>query len=129
MSQIPSELKYTSDHEWIRIEDGVATIGITHHAQDQLGDIVFCGDTPDEGDDVDEGDVIAVVESVKANSDVYAPVKGSIAAVNGGLEDEPELVNSDPYGKGWMVRIKLESDDVAGLLSAEQYEALVADES
>ena len=129
MSQIPADLLYTSDHEWVRIADGVATVGITHHAQDQLGDIVFCGDAPDEGDKVEKGDVVAVVESVKANSDIYSPVDGKVAAVNEELEEEPELVNSEPYGRGWIVKVKLSDDDTSDLLTAEQYEALVENES
>jgi len=129
MSQIPADLLYTSDHEWVRVADGVATVGITHHAQDQLGDIVFCGDAPDEGDKVEKGDVVAVVESVKANSDIYSPVDGKIAAVNEALEEEPELVNSSPYENGWIVKVKLSDDDTSDLLNAEQYEALVENES
>ncbi len=129
MSQIPADLLYTSDHEWVRIADGVATVGITHHAQDQLGDIVFCGDAPDAGDKVEKGDVVAVVESVKANSDIYSPVDGKVVAVNESLEEEPELVNSSPYENGWIVKVKLSDDDTSDLLTPAQYEALVENES
>jgi len=130
MAEIPANLLYSSDHEWVAIADGVATIGITHHAQDQLGDIVFCGDSPEPGKKVEKGDAVAVVESVKANSDIYSPVDGKIVAVNEELEEEPELVNSDPYGKGWILKVKLKDvDDVHELLNAEQYEKLVENES
>ncbi len=129
MANIPSDLLYTSDHEWVRIADGIATVGITDHAQDQLGDIVFCGDAPDAGSKVESGDVVAVVESVKANSDIYSPVDGKVTGVNEELEEEPELVNSDPYGRGWIVKLKLKDNDVSQLLTAEQYEALVEQES
>lgn len=128
MANIPQNLLYTSDHEWVKIEGKVATIGITDHAQDQLGDIVFLGDAPDAGTKLEKGDVIGVVESVKATSDIYAPVDGKIAELNEDLEEEPELVNSDPYGRGWILKIKLSEEDVSDLLNAEQYEELVENE-
>lgn len=122
MSNIPSELRYASSHEWVRPEgDGVFTVGITEHAQDLLGDMVFV-DLPDVGDSYAAGDDACVAESVKAASDVYAPIAGEIVAVNEDLEDAPELVNSDPYGDGWLFKIK--ADDVAEvdeLLDAEGY--------
>ncbi len=106
MSNIPQELKYASSHEWVRSEgNGVYTVGITEHAQDLLGDMVFV-DFPDVGDSVAQGDDVAVAESVKAASDIYAPISGEIVAVNDALNDSPETVNSAPYTDGWMFKIK-----------------------
>lgn len=122
MSNIPSELKFATSHEWVRNEgDGVVTVGISEHAQGLLGDMVFV-ELPEVGENVNTGDDVAVAESVKAASDVYAPVSGEVLEVNEELEDSPELVNSDPYGDGWMFKIKL--DDAAeldALLDAEGY--------
>lgn len=122
MSNIPSDLRYASSHEWVRPEgDGVYTIGITEHAQELLGDMVFV-ELPDVGDQISAGDDVAVAESVKAASDVYAPITGEVLAVNEDLEDSPELVNSDPYGDGWMFKVKAEDDaEIAELLDAEAY--------
>jgi glycine cleavage system H protein len=125
MAHIPAQLLYTSDHEWVSITDGVATVGITHHAQDQLGDIVFCGDSPSVGDGVGKGDVVAVVESVKANSDIYSPVAGEVTELNDELSNEPELINSDPYGRGWILKVAVGEDASEGLMTAEAYAALV----
>lgn len=129
MSNIPAELRYATSHEWVRPEgDGVFTVGITEHAQDLLGDMVFV-DLPDVGDDVAAGDDAAVAESVKAASDVYAPITGEVIAVNEDLEDAPELVNSDPYGDGWMFKVKAEDiSEVEGLLDAEGYAQNIEDE-
>lgn len=129
MSNIPAELRYATSHEWVRPEgDGVFTVGITEHAQDLLGDMVFV-DLPDVGDDVAAGDDAAVAESVKAASDVYAPITGEVVAVNEDLEDSPELVNSDPYGDGWMFKVKAEDvSEVEGLLDAEGYAQNIEDE-
>lgn len=129
MSQIPSELKYVSSHEWIRHEgDGVVTVGITDHAQELLGDVVFV-EAPDTDEEVAADDEIAVVESVKAASDIYAPIAGTILTVNEELEDSPELVNSDPYGDGWMFTMKLaDMDEYEKLMSAEEYAEEIADE-
>ena len=126
MSNIPKELRYAATHEWVRPEgDGVFTVGISEHAQDLLGDMVFV-ELPDVGDKVSTGDDIAVAESVKAASDVYAPISGEIIEVNGDLEDSPELVNSDPYGDGWMYKIKADDpSEVEGLLDAEGYESSI----
>ena len=123
MSNIPAELKYVASHEWLRLEeDGTITVGITDHAQDLLGDVVFV-ELPEVGDAVSVDDEIAVVESVKAASDVYAPLTGEIVAINENLEDEPEIINSDPYGDGWFFKIKpLNADDYDELLSAEDYQ-------
>ncbi len=129
MSEIPAELRYTSDHEWVREEDdGSLTVGITAHAQEALGDLVFV-ELPDEGRLSEAGEACAVVESVKAASDVYAPVAGTVVAINEALEDKPELVNESPYGEGWLFR--LEPDDprnLEGLLNAQAYSALLDEE-
>lgn len=129
MSNIPNDLRYASTHEWVRPEgDGVFTVGISEHAQDLLGDMVFV-ELPDVGDNVSTGDDVAVAESVKAASDVYAPISGEVVAVNEELEDSPELVNSDPYGDGWMFKIKAEdASEVENLLDAEGYENSLDDE-
>lgn len=122
MSNIPAELKYVASHEWLRQEDdGTITVGITEHAQDLLGDIVYV-ELPEVGDNVSADDEIAVVESVKAASDVYAPISGEIVAINEELEDAPETINTDPYGDGWFFRIKpANAEDFDGLLSADDY--------
>lgn len=123
MSNIPSELKYATSHEWVRNEgDGIVTVGITEHAQGLLGDMVFV-ELPEVGDSVSTGDDVAVAESVKAASDIYAPVSGEIVEVNEDLEDSPELVNSDAFGDGWMFKIKLDdASELDNLLDAEGYE-------
>lgn len=129
MSNFPADLRYASTHEWVRPEgDGVFTIGISDHAQQLLGDMVFV-ELPDIDAEVGTGDDIAVAESVKAASDVYAPISGRILAVNEELEDTPELVNSDPYGDGWLFKIKAEDpEEVEGLFDAEGYEGSIEDE-
>jgi glycine cleavage system H protein len=123
---IPEDLQYTKSHEWVRIEGDTATIGITDHAQDELGDIVFV-ELPEEGDAFDAGESFGTVESVKAVSDLYAPVGGEVVEVNSALEDAPENINEDPYGEGWIV--KLRTTDEADLLSPEEYEKVVEEES
>lgn len=123
---IPEDLQYTKSHEWVRIEGDTATIGITDHAQDELGDVVFI-ELPGEGDIFDAGESFGTVESVKAVSDLYAPVGGEVVEVNTSLEDAPEKINEDPYGEGWMV--KLRTSDEADLLSPEEYEKVVEEES
>lgn len=122
MSNIPAELKYVSSHEWIRDEgDGTVTIGITDHAQELLGDVVFI-ELPEVGDTFAAGDDLGVVESVKAASDIYAPISLEVVAVNGDLEDSPELANSDPYGDGWFFRVKVaDSAELEDLLGADEY--------
>ncbi|MEH4692367.1 MULTISPECIES: glycine cleavage system protein GcvH [Atlantibacter] len=129
MSNVPGELKYSKEHEWLRKEaDGTYTVGITEHAQELLGDMVFV-DLPDVGTNVSAGDDCAVAESVKAASDIYAPVSGEIVAVNDALSDSPEQVNSEPYGAGWIFRIKASDEsEVDALLDAAGYEALLEDE-
>lgn len=129
MSNIPKELKYTSTHEWVRPEgDGIYTVGITEHAQELLGDMVFV-DLPDEGDTYAAGDDACVAESVKAASDVYAPIAGEIVGINEDLEDSPELVNSDPYGDGWLFKIKASDEtEVAELLTADAYQEVITED-
>ncbi|MDO6560270.1 glycine cleavage system protein GcvH [Paraglaciecola chathamensis] len=129
MSNIPSDLRYATTHEWVRPEgDGTFTVGISEHAQELLGDMVFV-ELPDVGATVSAGDDIAVAESVKAASDVYAPIGGEIVGVNEELEDSPELVNSDPFGDGWLFRIKADdAQEVEGLLDAEGYENSIEEE-
>jgi glycine cleavage system H protein len=121
----PSELKYTEDHEWIRIEGDTAFIGITDHAQKELGDIVYV-DINTVGDSLEKGEVFGSVEAVKTVSDLFIPVAGTVSEVNEELDSEPELVNSDPYGRGWMVKITLANpDDTEGLLSVEDYKQFI----
>ncbi|MFT4938898.1 MAG: glycine cleavage system H protein [Paraglaciecola sp.] len=129
MSNIPAELRYASTHEWVRPEgDGTFTIGISEHAQELLGDMVFI-ELPDVGAEVSAGDDIAVAESVKAASDVYAPISGEVISINEDLENTPELVNSDPYGDGWLFRIKAEDPaEIEALLDAEGYENSIDEE-
>lgn len=121
----PAELKYTKDHEWIKVEGDTATIGITDYAQGELGDIVFVDvDTVDE--DLNEGDVFGSVEAVKTVSDLYLPVAGTVLEVNAELEDQPELLNTDPYGKGWIIKLKVsDTADLSTLLSSEEYQEVV----
>jgi glycine cleavage system H protein len=129
MSNVPKELKYAASHEWVRNEgDGVFTVGISEHAQELLGDMVFV-ELPEEGDSVAMGDDCAVAESVKAASDIYAPLTGEIIGINEDLEDSPELVNNDPYGDGWLFKIKAEDEsELSNLLDAEAYSASIEDE-
>jgi glycine cleavage system H protein len=124
MSQTPIGLTYASSHEWARLEeDGTVTVGISDHAQQALGDVVFV-EAPDVGDDLDAGGEAGVVESVKAASDIYSPVSGEVVAINAVLEDTPETINEDPYGEGWMFRVKpADLSELDELLSAEAYEA------
>lgn len=124
MAQVPAELKYVASHEWIREEgDGIVTVGITDFAQEQLGDVVFI-ELPEVGSEVNKDDAIAVVESVKAASDIYAPVSGEIIEVNEELADEPEKANSEPYDGAWFFKVKLsEESELGDLLNAEQYSA------
>ncbi|MBT32212.1 MAG: glycine cleavage system protein H [Thalassobius sp.] len=119
----PKELKYTKDHEWIKIDGDEALIGITEFAQKELGDIVYV-DINTVGDEVEEGDVFGSVEAVKTVSDLFMPVKGEVLEFNEALDAEPELVNSDPYGKGWMIKIKIaDGASLDALLDSEAYEA------
>ncbi|MGA7799833.1 MAG: glycine cleavage system protein GcvH [Gammaproteobacteria bacterium] len=129
MSDLPADLKYTKTHEWLRAEsDGSVTVGITEHAQDQLGDMVYV-ELPDTGRSVAVDEACAVVESVKAASDVYAPIAGEIVAVNEALADSPEKVNQAPYGDGWLLRIQPESADALdAMLDVGGYQALLDSE-
>jgi len=129
MSNIPGELKYSKSHEWVRIEeDGSVTIGITDHAQGLMGDMVFV-ELPEVGSDYSTGDDCAVVESVKAASDVYAPIEGQVTAVNDALADAPETLNADPFGEGWIYRMQPgDSGELNNLMDAKAYEELVAAE-
>ena len=122
----PKDLKYTKEHEWVRDNgDGTVTIGITEFAQGELGDIVFVEIEP-EGSEFDQDEVFGTVEAVKTVSELYSPVGGEIIEINDELEDEPELVNSDPYGEGWMVKIKVsDASELDSLLSVDEYEELV----
>ena len=123
---VPGDLQYTKSHEWVRVEGDVATVGITDHAQDELGDVVFV-ELPEQGATLAAGDSFGAVESVKAVSDLYAPVSGEVVEVNSALEDSPEKINEDPYGEGWI--LKLQVSDQADLLSAADYEKLLEEES
>jgi glycine cleavage system H protein len=129
ISDLPKELYYTQTHEWLRMEDdGSVVVGITDHAQSQLGELVFV-DVPDVGILVHAADEVAVVESVKAASDVYSPITGKIIAVNEDLEESPGLVNSDPYGDGWLFRIEIQDpDEFNELLDAEGYSAYLEED-
>ena len=130
MSNVPAELKYTKTHEWVRQEaDGSVTIGISEHAQDLLGDMVFV-ELPEVGRQLAASEDCAVVESVKAASDVYAPITGEVTEANSALEDSPEIVNQSPYGDGWLFRMMpADAAEVDGLLDAAGYAAVVAEES
>ena len=123
---VPQDLQYTRSHEWVRVEEGVATIGITEHAQDELGDVVFV-ELPEQGATLAAGDSFGAVESVKAVSDLYAPVGGEVIETNGSLEDNPEKINEDPYGEGWILKLQISAE--ADLLSAADYEKLLEEES
>ena len=129
MSELPGDLLYTAEHEWLRREDdGTVSIGVTDHAQSALGDLVYV-ELPEVGQDVDNGGDMAVVESVKAASDVYSPIDGTVAAVNEVLADDPETINSDPYGDGWIVKVKPSGDiDESVLMTPDAYQALLDEE-
>jgi glycine cleavage system H protein len=129
MTELPGDLMYTREHEWLRREDdGSVSIGITDHAQEALGDLVYV-ELPEVGQDLDSGGDMAVVESVKAASDVYAPISGAVVAVNEELGDDPEKINADPYGDGWIVRIKpSEEIDESALLAPDDYQTLLDEE-
>jgi glycine cleavage system H protein len=124
---VPKELRYHPEHTWARLEDGVATVGITDHAQKELGDIVFL-ELPEEGRELSEGEVFGTVESSKSVSELYCPVGGNVEAVNRGVEDAPERINDDPYGEGWLIRVRLSPGfDPSRLLDAAAYEEHVGE--
>jgi glycine cleavage system H protein len=124
---IPADLKYTKDHEWIKFDGDIATIGVTDFAQKELGDIVFV-EVDTEGETLSAGDVFGSVEAVKTVSDLFMPLAGTVESFNEGLEDKPEVVNQDPYGEGWMVKIKMEAGtDTSELLTADQYKEVIGE--
>ncbi len=128
MSEVPTELKFLSSHEWVSIDGNIATIGVSDHAQELLGDLVYV-ELPDVGSSLAAGDSAGVIESVKAASDTYAPVSGEVIEVNDELEDSPDRINSDPYGAGWMYKISMEDPGEAGdLLDAGAYSETIADD-
>ena len=121
----PNDLKYTKDHEWLRVEDNVAFVGITHFAQSELGDIVFI-DVDTEGESLEKEEVFGSVEAVKTVSDLFMPINGEVLEFNEKLEDNPELINSDPYGEGWIIKVSLNDDsDMGDLMSSDDYQELV----
>jgi len=125
----PPELLYTKDHEWVRVDESIGTIGITDYAQQQLGDIVFV-ELPKAGDHVTAKEVFGTVESVKAVSEVYSPVTGEIVAANSKLQDAPEKINADPHGDGWLIRVRLaDHRETEALMTAEQYQAYLKEEA
>ena len=122
---VPAELKYTKEHEWIRVDGEVAYVGITDYAQSQLGDIVFV-EVETEGDSLEAGDTFWTIEAVKTVSDLYIPVSGEVLEFNSALEDQPDLVNKDPYGEGWIIKMKVDDEaQLDGLLSADAYKATI----
>ena len=121
---IPEDLQYTEDHEWVKIENEIATIGITDYAQGELGDIIFI-ELPQPGDAVEEKDSIGTIEAVKTVADIYSPMQGEIYEVNPILEDEPECVTTDPYAKGWIIKLTNFTNDTANFLTADEYKNLV----
>ena len=128
MSEVPTELKFLSSHEWVLVEGKIATIGVSDHAQELLGDLVYV-ELPEQGSTVAAGDSVGVIESVKAASDTYAPLSGEIIEVNGELEGAPETINNDPYGDGWMYKILMEDpEEIESLLDAGAYTEAIADE-
>jgi len=129
MSELPTDLRYTSSHEWVRLEeDGTVTVGITDHAQSALGDLVFV-EPPEIGTELSQGDACCVIESVKAASDIYMPINGEIVDTNQSLVDEPEIINSSPYDDGWIFKIQpADEDDIEQLMDASAYESELEDE-
>lgn len=126
---VPKDLKYTKEHEWVRVEGDVVTVGVTDYAQSEMGDVVFV-ELPEVGSSITAGDQLAVIESVKAVSDVFSPVSGTVEAVNEALEETPELVNEDCYGEGWIARIQCtDPAELDTLLSAEEYEQYLAEQN
>ncbi|MCP4331862.1 MAG: glycine cleavage system protein GcvH [Gammaproteobacteria bacterium] len=128
MSEVPTELKFLSSHEWVLVEDNIATVGVSDHAQELLGDLVYV-ELPEAGSVVAAGDSVGVIESVKAASDTYAPISGEIIEINEDLEDGPDRINNDPYGDGWMYKMSIEDpEELENLLSADAYTDSIADD-
>ena len=126
--EFPKELRYSREHEWVAVEENIATIGITDYAQDQLGDIVYV-ELPEVGTQVTKDEAFGVVESVKAVSDIYAPVSGTVTEVNVGLPDSPETINEDPYGDAWMIRVEMsDPEELEDLMKAAEYKKFVEEE-
>ena len=126
--EVPPGLKYSKEHEWVAAEESVATIGITDHAQDELGEIVYL-ELPSVGEKISKDDPFGVVESVKAVSDIYAPVSGTVVEVNEGLPESPEVINEDPYGDGWLIKVRVSDlSELEDLMDGEEYEEMVAKE-
>ena len=126
---IPPDLRYTNEHEWVRVENGVGTVGITDYAQDQLGDVVYV-DLPSPGKQLSQLAVFGEIESVKAVSELYAPVSGEVVESNGALADKPELINDSPYGEGWLMKLRLgDESEVEKLLTADQYSDFIETEA
>lgn len=126
--EFPDDLKYTKEHEWVRVAGNIATIGITEYAQEQLGDIVYL-EFPEEGEAVTKGDGFGVVESVKAVSDIYAPISGEVVEVNDPLKEAPETLNEDPHGEGWLVRVEMSNtEELDDLLTSKAYQAFIKEE-
>ena len=123
--KIPSDLRYTKEHEWVSVDEGVVTVGITDYAQGELGDIVFI-ELPEVGDEVEELDSFGTIEAVKTVSELFSPVTGTVEEINGALEDKPELINEDPYGDGWMIKIRIEEMNEDELLSPKDYKDMLA---
>jgi glycine cleavage system H protein len=125
----PEDLKYSKEHEWIRVSGNIVTVGVTDYAQDQLGEIVFV-ELPDEGEEFGKGDAFGVVESVKSVSDVYSPLTGRVVELNDPVVDSPEIVNEDPYGEGWLIKIEVsDATELKDLMTAKQYQAYIKEES
>ncbi len=125
--EFPKNLKYTRDHEWALVEGKEMTIGITEYAAEKLGDVVYV-DLPEEGDSVDQGGTFGAVESVKAVSDLYSPITGTVKEINGSLADSPEVINEDPYGEAWMIKVELDDEnELEELLTAEEYARYIAE--
>jgi len=126
MANVPQELKYTEDHEWVRVEGDTATFGITDYAQGELGDVVFL-ELPSAGDEVQQHETFGSIEAVKTVADLFSPISGTVLEVNGDLEDSPETVNKDPYGAGWLVKVKVSDPaELDGLMNAEAYTAHIS---
>ncbi|MBI2400218.1 MAG: glycine cleavage system protein GcvH [Deltaproteobacteria bacterium] len=126
--EFPKDLKYTKEHEWVKVEGNIATVGITDYAQDSLGDVVYV-ELPQEGASVTKHEPFGVVESVKAVSDLYSPLSGTVTEVNDAIVDSPEAINEDPYGDAWMIKVEISSDsDLGDLLTADEYQKFIEEE-